>query len=136
MTRRPIPHRNGWGTLTALLLLSLTTAATAVTLSTLTADGRRTRAAVAEAQLRQLLLAGGADLSARAAVWPADAPALSWSIAPPLPGYTIEVRVAPDGPAATATVTAHGDGRRLTERVRLTRSPDGHWRTISAELGA
>lgn len=137
MTRSPRrPH--GFATVVALMLLGLVAAALAVSAAAATADLRRTRAAAAGAQLRQLLSAGGADVAAHAARWPAAAPADDWSV--PLPpalsddGYAVAVHVTVNGATAHADVIATGAGRRLGQRITFV-DTSGRWRPTAAILG-
>ena len=119
-----------------MFLVGLVVAGLAVTVAGLAAQGRRTRAAVVDAQLRQLLLAGGADVVARSADW-GDATAGSWTMAVPaeLAGCTVNVRVEPtDAGAAQATVTAAADRRRAVQRMTFKRVED-RWRLTGASLG-
>lgn len=132
MARRP--RRGGFATVLAVFLVGLVVAGLAVTVAGLAAQGRRTRAAVVDAQLRQLLLAGGADVVARSADWPDD-PAGGWSVDVPAAGFTVGVRVRLTGAgAAEATVTADGEHRRAVQRLTLRRA-GGKWRLTGASLG-
>ncbi len=138
--RRHRPRRGGFATVVALFLVGLVAAALTTVTADLLADGRRTRSAVTEAQLRQLLLAGGAEAAARSARWPAGGPAAeSWSAALPAElasaGYAVraEARPTPAG-SAVVVVTATGLGHRATERVQFA-PVDGRWRATAAALG-
>jgi hypothetical protein len=132
-------RRRGFATIVALFLVGLVTAAIAVGIAGLSADGRRTRASAVDAELRQLLLAAASDAAARSAAWPADGPAGAWSVSlppdPALAGFTLGIRVeARSAERATLTVVASGEGRRQQQRLVWT-ARDGHWRLAAVTLG-
>ena len=131
-TRRP----RGFMTVVAVFMVGLVTAALAVVAAAAASDLRRTRSVIANAQLRQLLLAAGADVASRATAWGDQAPHSSWTMALPadLRGYAVQVRVgSADAATAEATVTADGDGLRATQRLTWTRTA-GRWHLAAAEL--
>ena len=137
--RRLPRRRRGFVTIIALFMVGLVAAALVTLAAAGASDARRTRSAAVTAQLRQLLLAGGADAAAHAAAWPPVVPAASW--ATPLPAdltaqtYTVTSDVRPDGDAAVdVTVTAAGQGRRAVQHLRWNRR-NGSWRLVGVRLG-
>ena len=125
----------GFATILAVFLVGLVVAGMAVTVAGLATQGRRTRAAVVDAQLRQLLLAGGADVVARSDTWPAD-PRGVWTMGVPadLAGLTVGVGVTSTGAgSAEAVVTARGDGRRAVQRM-VWRRADARWQLAAVTL--
>ncbi len=130
-------RRRGFLTIPAVFLVGLMTAALAVVAAAGVADVRRTRALVADAQLRQLLLAAGADAAARASGW--TQPELdSWSFSVPteLAGYAVKVRAAPGAAGSVeVTLTAEGEGHRATQRMAWKRAATG-WQLASVTCDA
>lgn len=129
-------RRNGLVTIVALFILGLVTAALAVVARSAAVEARRTRAAQTSAQLRQLLLAGGADVAARSGGW-GDAPPGPWSTPLPseLAGYTLASLAAPGAAPGTVevTVTAEGGGRRAAQRMTWARQGD-RWHLVDTAL--
>ena len=130
-------NRRGFATLIVLFLVGLVTATLAVVSTSLVIDARRTRSAATQAELRQLLLAGGAEVMARSLAWGEVAPpAGTWAVGlpPALAGYSASVHV-PNGSAETAvaTVTASGGGRRASQQIKLTHSA-GQWQVAAVVL--
>jgi hypothetical protein len=129
-------RRRGFMTVAALFLVGLVAASLAIVATAAATDLRRTRTVVSKAQLRQLLLAAGADVASRATAWGDVAPGASWTLAMPaeLPGYAVQVRVRPGGAGtAEATVTADGEGLRATQRLTWTRR-GGRWALAAVEM--
>ena len=127
----------GFMTVVALFLVGLVAATLALLAAAAAADARRTRAVVTGAQLRQLLLAGGADAASRSGGWGASPPTASWSMAVPaeLSGYSVGVQVRSTGDdAAEATVVAEGNGQQATQRLTWTRH-EGRWELADVTLG-
>jgi hypothetical protein len=140
MSGKPAPHcdARGFATLTAIALVALVAVAMAAAAAVFRLDVRRTAAAVDDAQLRQMLLAGEraarARLDARAGA-PAAAAGEAVALPPPLAaaGATLRISIAPDAAGAAATVEAALAGRAAAQTLRYERGPGG-WRLASAEL--
>ncbi|HWE96852.1 MAG TPA: hypothetical protein VG269_23025 [Tepidisphaeraceae bacterium] len=75
--------RRAFATVTAVVLLGLAAAALAALATLFTSDYRRTREAQADAQLRQLLIAGAAEVSEKAKAWPDSPPDAKWDVLVP-----------------------------------------------------
>jgi hypothetical protein len=77
------PMRRAFATVTAVVLLGLAAAALAALATLFTSDYRRTRDAQTDAQLRQLLIAGAADVSEKAKAWAGNTPDATWDVPVP-----------------------------------------------------
>ena len=137
MTRATRGHRGrrGIAAVTAIVLLGLVAAALLVVSTAVVADGRRTRAAVADAQLRQLLLAAAADAAARSESWAAEVEPQSWSLALPpslaQDGASAKVSATPAGEDVEVRVEAQLPQRRAGQTLRFRRA-DGRWQLQEA----
>jgi hypothetical protein len=138
MTTRRRPEKDAaFAAVTAIVLLGLVASALAAMAMMFAADARRTRSAAAEAQLRQLLLAGAADAQQRLAKGESS---FDVTIAAPGEG---EIRVS----AAAAAPTTEGDAaravivvatlgpRRAEQTLRFTREAGGEqkWKLAAVE---
>ena len=135
--QRDLPARRGFASVTAVVLLGLV-AATAGALGALTrVDYVRTRNGAADAQLRQLLLAGAADVLAQSTSWAEKPGASRWDVALPdstaALRATLAVEVSPTGEGAEARITAKLSGRESIQRIQLAREGD-RWRISSSEM--
>jgi len=137
--RRP-RHRRGLAMLTAIALIALVGMAMAAAGAVFHLDLRRTAAAVQDAQLRQLLVAG--ERAAREALPAAGAGAVTDADHPvALPpalaarGASLVVRFDPGKKPgdATATVEAALEGRVMSQTLHYERGPAG-WRLASAAI--
>ena len=114
----------------AIVLMGLVATTLAGAAMVFAADARRTRAAVTEAQLRQLLIAGAADVQQRLAkgetTFDAKLPA-------PADGV-VQLTATPDGDAAIRiTVTATLAPRHIEQTLHFTRDGDT-WKLASVDL--
>lgn len=75
--------RGAFATVTAIVLLALAATTLAALAGLFSVDYRRTRDAQTDAQLRQLLIAGAADVSAKAKAWAGNAPDATWDVPVP-----------------------------------------------------
>ena len=137
-TPRRSRQRRGFAMLTAIALIALVGVAMAAAAAVFRLDLRRTAAAVRDAQLRQLLVAG--ERAARETL-PAGGAVTQSNQSVALPpavaarGASLAVRFDPgqkDGDA-TATVEAALEGRAATQTLHYERGPAG-WRLASAAL--
>lgn len=137
------PHataRPGFASVTAVILIALVGAALAAAVTLLGAESRRTRSAVEDAQLRQLLLAGEAGarqhLARRGA---ADGTAVPLALPADLSaaGARVELRFSPDeaGDSCEVRVDASLGRRRASQSLRFNRGNRGtEWQLVAAEL--
>lgn len=117
----------GFATIVALMLMALVGTALAAISAGLTADVRRTRNAAADAQLRQLLVAGAAKVEQSPVVGKS-------SLALPVEiSGTVQVEVNMQGEEMRAVVEASVDGRRMGQVLTL-RQEQGRWRVVGATL--
>jgi hypothetical protein len=111
----------------AVALLAVSTA--------VVADSRRTRAATADAQLRQLLVAAAADAAARSQSWPDRVQPQDWSVALPPSlagdGTAVKVSAAQAGESVSVRVEAQHLGRRAGQTLKFRRA-DGRWQLREA----
>jgi len=135
MTRRQErpQARSGFAMVLAVMLIALVGVTIAGLSSLVAADARRTRQTRIDAQQRQFLLAGAADVAARAGAW-GDSPAPeNWNV--PLPGgaAAVSCRVTPRSSADAADVVVEVvcDGTRRSQTLHFTRTT-GHWRLSGA----
>ena len=127
--------RGGFAGILAITLLILVSATLAVVASAFSADARRTRAAAADAQLRQLLTAGG--LAASAKLRSRDIQTTRQTI--PLPrdlagnSATLTVATSVADGIATVQVEAELGSARAGQVLRFSQR-DGVWSVMLAEL--
>ena len=139
MNRR---RRNGFATATAMAVVALAAVALASLAALLVSDGRRTRDALDDAQLRQLLLAGADEATRRVGANDAGAAGGGTSLALPseLAAGGGSVRLTVDPPAVgeadvrVAHVEATYAGRRGGQVLRFRRE-EGGWRLVEAQRG-
>jgi len=119
--------------------LIATVAAALLAVATLfAADYQRTRATAVDAQLEQLVLAGGADACQRAQhagdAWEAEA----WTVALPAElagdGARLTARGVREGNGMTVTIDARLGGRQLSQQMGL-QWVSGGWQMTDARLG-
>jgi hypothetical protein len=131
MTRRRT-KRSAFAAVTAIVLLGLVASMLAAMGIMFAADARRTRDAVADAQLRQLLIAGAADVQQRL-----DKGQTRFDLKIEAPAEaTMQVSAAAaDGgdDAIRATVLAHLGTRRRMQTLHFTRDGD-RWNLTGVEL--
>ncbi len=130
MTRRVNRGKPAFATATALTLLAFVGVLLASMATWVTIDARRTREAAAEAQLRQLLLAGAAAASDELAQTGAANVPLPSNLADNAARLTIDIAV-PSESQRTATVEASVAARHARQVVQFSRR-DGRWHLISA----
>ncbi len=130
------PRRRGFASFTAVVLIGTSAIALTAVAGVTIRQAQRTRDAAADAQLRQLLLAGLAHL---AEVSPDDQGFFD-EYTPALPDRfagddaTLLIRAGQDGPSlVTATVTAECRGRTASQTLAY--HPDaGAWRVTEVQM--
>jgi hypothetical protein len=132
--------RRAFATVTAVVLLGIAAAGLAALAALFSADYRRTRDARTDAQLRQLLIAGAADVSEKAKAWPQNPPPAKWEV-------TVPELLAADGGRVTNQPTAGEDqtfevhvkadylGRTARQTLRY-RYTNDRWSLTDASLDA
>lgn len=125
--------------MTAVVLLGLSAVALAALAALFSADYRRTRDAGTDAQIRQLLVAGAADVTAKSKAW-TDRPAEpQWEVAVPAPlaadGGRVTCRiVTAEAGKVEVAIKAEYLGRTTPQTLHLARSGD-RWELTAASLG-
>ena len=114
---------------TAIVLLGLVATTLGALAMMFAADARRTRNAAAEAQLRQLLIAGAASAQQRLDKGPTP---FDIKMAAPADAL-LQLTAAPDGDALRVIVTAALGPRRQEQTLRFIRAGD-KWKLASVEL--
>jgi hypothetical protein len=130
------PRRRGFASFTAVVLIGTSAIALTAVAGVTIRQAQRTRDAAADAQLRQLLLAGQAHL---AGVSPDDQE-FSDGYMPALPdrfagdGASLLIRAGQGGPSpVTATVTAECRGRTASQTFAY--DPEhGEWRVTEVQM--
>lgn len=129
----------GFAAVTSIVLLGLVALALTAIASLTALEARRTHAEASRAQLRQLLLAGAADVQAHSLKWGDAAPTEDWRVSLPsdLSGDHALLAChcaagAADG-EARVTVDAALERDHASQVLQL-RHDNGHWRIASAEL--
>jgi len=120
---------SGFATVTAIVLLGLVGSMLAAMAMMFAADARRTRSAAAEAQLRQFLLAGAADVQQRI-----NKGQTTFDLKVPAPAegeMHLSAAAEGDGVRAVAHVTL--GPRRAEQTLRFTRAGDT-WKLAAVEL--
>jgi hypothetical protein len=139
------PRPRGFSIMIVMAAMVIAASAVAAISLVFSGDARRTRAALAGPELRQLLLAGiPAAPDELAARGPAPREV---TVPTPLPGAVLKLRIAPpqsgpgsqSGPAADSAdvhITAEFKSFRAAQTVRLTRQPNGQpaWTVQQAHL--
>ncbi len=124
----------------AVVLLGIVTIAAFSIFAMLTADARRTRGAEIDAQLRQMLLAGAADLTAQSKSWDEKAAGVkSWDVE--LPSVLKQegglLKVVPTAQADGSVMTvieADLQRRQAFQTIVMTRK-DNRWEVRSSRWG-
>lgn len=136
MTRRP---RNGFATATAMAVVALAAVALASLAALLASDGRRTRDALNDAQLRQLLLAGADEAGRRVGADDAGAGGGTTVALPPdleAAGGSVRLTVDPSGFGGGDVRVVHVEatyaGRRGGQVLRFRREGGG-WRLANTQ---
>ena len=132
------PRRRGFALVLALTLVALAGVVALAVGRLFAADLKRTQLQADEAQLRQLLLAGSADVTAHLNTNPGQAPAQARDLVLPqeLQAQHANVHVtpaAPKGDSLEATARAECYGHVREQELRYARD-GGRWRLVSAEL--
>ena len=137
MTSHRIGSTRGFATLMAIILIGMVAVALTVMTALFTQQARRTRIVRTDAQLRQLLLAGGASVEERSLTWQADVAEQQWSVALPAnpisDGAALSIHLAPTDRGAEATVEAKLGGRTARQTLSLTRT-ESKWQVSAARL--
>ncbi|MEA2736609.1 MAG: hypothetical protein QOE14_3060 [Humisphaera sp.] len=128
--RRRRHDKSAFAAVTAIVLMGLVASTLAALTMMFAADARRTRAAVAEAQFRQLLIAGAADVQQRL---DKGQTTFDHKSAAPADG-AVQLTATAEGDAVTAVVSATIGRRHASQTLRFTRSGGAKWRLASAEL--
>ena len=133
MTRRPRhPRRSAFAAVTAIVLMGLVASTLAAMGMMFAADARRSRAAAAEAQLRQLLIAGAADVQQRLA---GGETRFDLTLALAAEGELRLNATSAEPDRVNASVAAAVGGRRSEQTLRFVR--DGRqWTLASADWSA
>jgi hypothetical protein len=129
MIRRRRPKHSAFAAVTAIVLLGLVATTLATMAMMFAADARRTRNAGAEAQLRQLLIAGAASAQQRLDKGPTT---FDTKLTAPADG-TLQVTAAADGDAVRVIITATLGPRRQEQTLRFTRAGE-KWKLARVEL--
>ena len=133
------PPRRGFAIILAIAMMALASAAIVVLTRQLGYEVTRTRLAVTDAQLRQLLVAGGRDAVTRARDWGKEAGASDWQMDLPQPlqaqGATLTLRSRPISPImAEIEMDAQIEDRKISQTLHFSHAPGG-WVLTDAELG-
>jgi hypothetical protein len=123
----------------AIAMMALASAAIVVLTRQLGYEVTRTRLAVTDAQLRELLVAGGRDAAVRARGWGKEPNASDWQIDLPQPlktqGATLTLRSRPVSPTmAEVQMDARIEDRRISQTLHFSHA-GGDWALTDAELG-
>lgn len=129
--------RPGFATVLAIVLIGLVGATLAGMAAFSAAEVRRSRALADGARLRQLLIAGAADVIARAPSWKASPPDATWTLALPYAlkdEARVEIHLEPvqDG-TASAQITARLRGHMARQNVRLAQTGT-NWEVEGTDL--
>lgn len=127
--------RRGFAGILAITLIILVGTTLAVVASAFSADARRTRMAVADAQLRQLLTAGAVIAQAQLRAGNIQAEHQSADLPPELNdrAATLTVLTSVESGTATIVVEATVAADRARQVLRFAQR-DGNWSITSAEL--
>ena len=129
MTPRRRAKTSAFAAVTAVVMLGLVASVLAALAMMFAADARRTRNAAADAQLRQLLIAGAADVQQRL-----KQGQTTFDVKVPAPAEgEMQLRATAEGDGVRAVVAATLGTRRGEQTLKFTR--DGaRWRLASVEL--
>jgi type II secretory pathway pseudopilin PulG len=131
--------RHGFAAVMAIVLIGLVAATLAAVGIMFTSEARRTRSQAADAQLRQLLIAGAAEAQQRLPAGATEFPTAAVALPPALggDGATLSLGCTREGDTAIlVTINATLDTRRrvAAQRLRYGRSGDGAaWRLERVE---
>jgi hypothetical protein len=117
----------------AIVLIGLVASALAAMAMMFAADARRTRAAAAEAQLRQLLIAAAADVQQRL-----DNGQTSFDVKAAAPGggeVQVSAMAEGEGDVINAAVVATIAPRRSSQALRFTRDAQ-KWKLAAVTIGS
>jgi hypothetical protein len=120
---------SAFAAVTAIVLLGLVASTLAAMAMMFAADARRTRNGAAEAQLRQLLIAGAADVQQRL-----DKGQTSFDVKVIAPAEgNLQLSAAADGDVIRAVVAASLGRRHSEQTLRFTRDGE-RWKLAAVEL--
>jgi len=133
------PPRRGFAIILAIAMMALASATIVVLTRQLGFEVTRTRLAVTDAQLRQLLVAGGRDAVAHAREWGKEAGVSDWQIDLPQPlktqGATLMLGSRPVSPTmAEIRMDAQIEDRKISQTLHFSHAAGG-WAPTDAELG-
>ena len=129
MTHRQRAKTSAFAAVTAVVMLGLVASVLAALAMMFAADARRTRNAAADAQLRQLLIAGAADVQQRLKQGQA-----TFEVRVPSPTEgEMHLRATADNGGVRALIAATLGTRRSEQTLRFTRDGD-RWRLAGVEL--
>ena len=115
-------RRTGFASILAIVSIGLVAAALTALSMWFASDSRRTASAKAEAQIRQLLLAGASDLSDHARRWGIAPPTQGWSIRLPddlvHDGAQLAIQIRPDS-ASSAYIDLSDSGAGRSGKQEL-----------------
>ena len=129
-TRRSGSRRSGIATVAAVFMISLLAVVLAILSSSFNDAVKRTRSLKRQAQMRQLLIAGAASVSARVSAWKQSQRSV-WAIDPletPHGRATVSIEVAPhpDSDRLEARIRVGLDADRASQTLRFVRTPGGY----------
>jgi Na+-transporting NADH:ubiquinone oxidoreductase subunit NqrC len=127
--RRCRAKNSAFAAVTAIVLLGLVASVLAAMAMMFAADARRTRNAAADAQLRQLLIAGAADVQQRVN---AGQTTFDVKLAAPAEG-AMHLSATAEGDAVRAVIAAALGTRRGEQTLRFTREGE-RWKVAAVEL--
>lgn len=130
--------RRGFAIILAIAVLALAGAAIVVITRQLGYEITRTRLAATDAQLRELLIAGGRDAVSRSGNWGAPPDASEWQIDLPRPlkevGATLKLQSNPVSPTAVEVhVDARMGDRAASQLLHFSKAAD-RWTLADVQL--
>jgi hypothetical protein len=129
MTRHRRAKSSAFAAVTAVVMLGLVASVLAALAMMFAADARRTRNAAADAQLRQFLIAGAADVQQRL-----KQGQTTFDVNVPVPAEgQIQLRATAEGDGVRALVAATLGPRRTEQALHFIRDGD-RWRLAGVEL--
>jgi hypothetical protein len=132
--------KRGFASVMAVVLLGLVSLAAFSIFAMLTADSRRTRGAEVDAQLRQMLMAGAADVVVQSTSWDEKASSIkNWNVEIPavLKQDEGSLKVIPTTPAngsVSILIEAHLQRHQAFQTLTLARI-DNRWQLQSSRWG-
>jgi type II secretory pathway component PulK len=119
-----------FASITAIVMLGLVASMLAAMAMMFAADARRTRSSAAEAQLRQLLLAGAADAQQRL-----DKGHTTFDVNVTAPAEShLHLAATLDGDAVRTVISATLGPRHAEQTLRFTRAGNNKWQLAAVEL--